>query len=76
MLFYRVVFGDPPDAYRKAITEVVQRRRQTDANPALMDGLILIGSERGLTVDLLHPDRHGMGMIANGIVRHLHKTVM
>ena len=68
-------FGDPPGAYREAITEVVRRRRQTDANLTLLGGLELIGSERGLTVDLLHPDPHGMAMMANGIVRHLQKTV-
>lgn len=60
-------YGDIPQDYRDAITAVVTGRMAEDANLRLLDGLTLIGDGRGLTIDLLHPDPHGMATIARGI---------
>ena len=68
-------FGDTPQAYREAISRVVQTRAEDDLNLALLDGLHLIGSDRGLTVDLVHPDAHGMAMLAGGITDALRELV-
>lgn len=59
--------GDLPQAFRDVIAAVVERKRRDDAHLALLDGRALIGSPRGLTVDQLHPDPHGMRAIADGI---------
>jgi len=67
--------GDTPQAYREAITQVVRARAQQDPHLALLDGLQLIGDERGLTVDLVHPDPHGMYRMAEGIAQALQKVV-
>jgi lysophospholipase L1-like esterase len=56
--------GNTPQDYRDAITQVVARRMAADPRLALLDGLQALGDERGLTVDRLHPDAHGMARIA------------
>lgn len=63
--------GDPPRAYREAITQVVRSRQPNDPHLALLDGLTLIGGPRGLGVDLVHPDDHGMNAMAQGIATAL-----
>lgn len=65
------VCGDTPRAYRRAIEDVVRGRQAEDARLALLDGLELIGGPRGLGVDLVHPDDHGMLMMAQGIAEAL-----
>ena len=59
--------GDPPRAYREAIREAVAARQGDDPHLVLLDGLGLIGGSRGLGVDLVHPDDHGMVAMAQGI---------
>jgi len=66
-------FGDTPQAYREAISRVVRRRAKDDPNLALLDGLSLIGTDRGLTVDRVHPDVHGTVRMAAGIADALRK---
>jgi len=59
--------GDTPRDFREVIERVINEKRQRDASLALFDGLALINNHRGLTVDQLHPDPHGMRMMADGI---------
>jgi len=66
-------FGDPPAAYREAITRVVLARQPQDAALTLLDGLSLIGSARGLTADQVHPDLHGMLAMAQSIAAALQR---
>jgi lysophospholipase L1-like esterase len=61
-------FGDPPQAYRQVIHEVVAQRQRSDPHLALLDGLQVLGNDRGLTVDRVHPDPHGMLTIAQRLV--------
>jgi hypothetical protein len=64
-------FGDTPQDYRRAIAEVVVYRMQDDTQLQLLDGLEAIGTSEGLTVDRLHPDPHGMVLIADKIASTL-----
>lgn len=68
-------FGDALRAYREVITQVVQERRARDARLALLDGLQLIGNERGLSIDLVHPDAQGMMLMARGIADSLRSVL-
>jgi len=64
---WRNRFGDTIQAYRDAIRHVLAERAD-DANLHLLDGLSLIGEDRGLVLDQVHPDDRGMAAIAEGIV--------
>ncbi|MBN1401324.1 MAG: hypothetical protein JXA74_10840, partial [Anaerolineae bacterium] len=68
-------FGDPPQVYRQAIHEVVAERQRTDSHLALLDGLQVLGDDRGLTVDRVHPDPHGMVTIAQRLAPVLRSMV-
>lgn len=68
-------FGDSPRAYREAITKVITRRQRSDPRLSLLDGLQLIGGPRGLGVDRLHPDMHGMSAMAQGIALALRNLI-
>jgi lysophospholipase L1-like esterase len=60
--------GERPDAYRAAITRVVTRRRHSDANLYLLDGLQLVNDPLFLLVtDTVHPNDAGMHRIAEGV---------
>jgi lysophospholipase L1-like esterase len=59
--------GDVPRAYREAVHQVVLRRNHRDPRLVLLDGVQLVASARGLTVDQLHPDAHGMIRIAQQV---------
>jgi len=61
-------WGDTVRAYRQAIQEVVQSRQSGDPHLWLIDGLSLIPNGRGLTIDQVHPDAHGMQRIAQGLL--------
>ena len=65
--------GSTPQDYRDAIGEVVSRRQAADANLHLLDGLSLIGNSRGLVLDRVHPDDHGMQMMAEGMAPALRR---
>jgi len=64
---WRNRYGDTIQAYRDAIRRIVDGRAD-DANLHLLDGLSLIGEDRGLVLDQVHPDDHGMAAMAQGIV--------
>jgi len=64
---WRNRYGDTIQAYRDTIAQVVNERAD-DANVHLLDGLSLIGEDRGLVLDQVHPDDHGMAAMAQGIV--------
>jgi lysophospholipase L1-like esterase len=60
--------GEHPNAYRAAITRVVNRRRRSDANLFLLDGLELVNDPLFLLVtDTVHPNDAGMHRIAAGV---------
>ena len=59
--------GQPPNAYRQVVAGVVERRCAGDSNLGLLDGLQILGDARGLGLDRVHPDDHGMWGIANGV---------
>jgi lysophospholipase L1-like esterase len=64
--------GERPDAYRDGITRVVQRRRRSDANLYLLDGLSMVDDPLFLLVtDTVHPNDAGMHRIAEGVTNAL-----
>src|SRR5262245_43869379 len=64
--------GERPDAYREAITSVVQRRGRSDARLHLLDGLSLVNDPLYLLVtDTVHPNDAGMHRIALGVAEAL-----
>jgi lysophospholipase L1-like esterase len=67
--------GSRPQDYRDAISTVVTRRMTCDPHLALLHGTHVIGDERGLTVDRLHPDAHGMARIAQHLAPVLRKIL-
>ena len=68
-------YGDPPQAYRDAIAAAVSAHQANDHHLVLVDGLEIVGDDRGLTVDRLHPDPHGMGRIAQHLAPILARTL-
>jgi lysophospholipase L1-like esterase len=62
-------YGDSIQNYRAAIEGVVSRRQTADAGIYCLDGLSLLGDDRGLVLDRVHPDDHGMTRMAQGITR-------
>ena len=68
--------GSTPEEYRQAITSAVQARiAQGDGHLHLLDGQALIGDRKGLSLDLVHPDDHGMAKMARGIAEALVRQV-
>ena len=64
--------GEMPNAYRDAITRVVQRRQSTDPKLYLLDGLSLVDDPLCLLVtDTVHPNELGMHLIARGVAAAL-----
>lgn len=64
--------GERPDAYRDGITRVVQRRRRSDANLYLLNGLSMVDDPLFLLVtDTVHPNDTGMHRIAEGVANAL-----
>lgn len=64
--------GERPDVYRDGITRVVQRRRRSDANLYLLDGLSMVDDPLFLLVtDTVHPNDAGMNHIAEGVTNAL-----
>jgi lysophospholipase L1-like esterase len=60
--------GERPGLYREAITRVVRRRQNSDANLHLADGLAMVNEPLFLLVtDRVHPNDAGMHRIAVGV---------
>jgi len=60
--------GDLPQAYRDAVHQLVEQRRQTDRNLYFLDGLSLINDPLYLMViDQVHPNEGGSLKMAGGI---------
>lgn len=68
--------GSTPEEYREAIASAVRGRiEEGDENVYLLDGQRLIGDRKGLSLDLVHPDDHGMAKMAHGIAEALVREV-